>query len=285
MNEEMKVKVISDVTKSFCNVVGKIIEPHGLDKAILNSNVGIIEEISKSSHLNPLDKAAIINNYKQIIKEYKNCEEVIEKAKAFLSLKADPKKVDEDWFTFFFDKVKLISNENVQEMWAKILAGEVNQPGKFSKSLIHSLSVIDDSQARVFCNISRYCMHEKNSENIHPIIFIASNVDTYKALGIDFESLIELQNLGLLQCNFEKEFIFTGRKYLVYGNRVIEVYGTQKSKKKIKVGNVLLTKNGQTLYEIVEPIYKEFDNNILEFIVDKLIKRKCEIIINNKRID
>ena len=182
----MKVKVISDVTKSFCNVVGKIIEPHGLDKAILNSNVGIIEEISKSSHLNPLDKAAIINNYKQIIKEYKNCEEVIDKA---------------------------------------------------------------------------------------------------KALGIDFESLIELQNLGLLQCNFEKEFIFTGRKYLVYGNRVIEVYGTQKSKKKIKVGNVLLTKNGQTLYEIVDPIYKEFDNNILEFIVDKLIKRKCEIIINNKRID
>ena len=161
----------------------------------------------------------------------------------------------------------------------------LGQPGKFSKSLIHSLSVIDNSQAKVFCNISRYCMHEKNSENIHPIIFIASNVDTYKALGIDFESLVELENLGLLQCNFEKEFIFTGRKYLVYGNRVIEIYGTQKSKKKIKVGNVLFTRNGLALYEIVDPIYKEFDNNILEFIVDKLIKRKCEIIINNKRID
>ena len=38
-------------------------------------------------------------------------------------------------------------------------------------------------------------MHEKNSENIHPIIFIASNVDTYKALGIDFESLVELETL------------------------------------------------------------------------------------------
>lgn len=285
MTEGTKIKVISDVVKNFCNVIGKIIEPHGLDKAILNGNESIIEEISKNSQLDPLYRAAIINNYKQIIREYKNCEEVIDKAKSFLSLEAEPEKVDDDWFTFFFDKVKLISNENVQEMWAKILAGEVNQPGKFSKSLIHSLSVIDNSQAKVFCNISRYCMHEKNSENIHPIIFIASNVDTYKALGIDFESLVELENLGLLQCNFEKEFIFTGRKYLVYGNRVIEIYGTQKSKKKIKVGNVLFTRNGLALYEIVDPIYKEFDNNILEFIVDKLIKRKCEIIINNKRID
>lgn len=283
MSEEMKV--ISDITKSFCNIVGKIIEPHGLDKAVLNGNESIIEEISKNPHLNPLERAAIINNYKQIIKEYKNCKEVIDKAKSFLLLKAEPEKVNGDWFVFFFDKVKLISDENIQEMWAKILAGEVNQPGKFSKSLIHTLSVIDDSQARVFCNISRYCMREKNSENIHPIIFIATNVDTYKALGIDFESLVELENLGLLQCNFEKEFIFSERKYLVYRNRVIEIYGTQKSKNKIKVGNVLFTKNGQALYKIVDPIYKEFDNNILEFIVDKLIKRKCEIIINNKRIE
>ena len=70
-----------------------------------------------------------------------------------------------------------------------------------------------------------------------------------------------------------------------FRNSCFLLNGKQKTKKKIKVGNVLLTKNGQTLYEIVEPIYKEFDNNILEFIVDKLIKRKCEIIINNKRID
>jgi hypothetical protein len=44
---------------------------------------------------------------------------------------ADP--VDEDWIARFFESAKDVSSEQMQRLWAKILANEVVRPGSFSK--------------------------------------------------------------------------------------------------------------------------------------------------------
>ena len=38
---------------------------------------------------------------------------------------------DFDWFVRFFEASGNISNEQMQELWARVLAGEVNTPGTF----------------------------------------------------------------------------------------------------------------------------------------------------------
>lgn len=116
-------------------------------------------------------------------------------AGAFISENAQPEKVEEDWFAFFFDKVKIVTNEAVLNMWSRILAGEVNKPGSFSRSLLHTLSIMSSAQAELFCNISRFCMYEyKNEDVVIPLIFIASNVEAYEDSRITEEGLFELEN-------------------------------------------------------------------------------------------
>jgi hypothetical protein len=42
---------------------------------------------------------------------------------------ATPEKLEDDWITNFFDKCRLISDEEMQTLWSKVLAGEANAPG------------------------------------------------------------------------------------------------------------------------------------------------------------
>jgi hypothetical protein len=51
------------------------------------------------------------------------------------------KPVSEDWVTRFFEECQDISDEQMQEIWAKILAGEVARPGSFEP---RTLSVVRD---------------------------------------------------------------------------------------------------------------------------------------------
>lgn len=158
-------------------------------------------------------KVAFLGSYKKMIKEYSNCTKVVDLAMEHISENARPQDVEKDWFSFFFDKVRLTSNESVQNMWAKILANEVNEPGKYSRSLLHTLSIMSVSQAELFCNISRFCMYEyKNEEVIHPFLFVSKNVEAYQKSNIHASGLMDLEHLGLIQCDFKDEFVFLRKK-------------------------------------------------------------------------
>src|SRR4051812_31879633 len=66
-------------------------------------------------------------------KKQKNIEDITRKALPELSDNSQPAEVDDDWLTNFFDKCRLISDEEMQGLWSKVLAGEANSPGMYSK--------------------------------------------------------------------------------------------------------------------------------------------------------
>ena len=55
--------------------------------------------------------------------------------------------VDPDWFQQYCELVLEISNKNMQQLWAKILAGEIATPGKFSLKTLHSLKRMSYKEA------------------------------------------------------------------------------------------------------------------------------------------
>lgn len=63
-------------------------------------------------------------------------------------------EVDHDWTARFFNDVQDVSSEEMQELWAKILAGEVERPGSTS---IRTLNVLKDMNLRVARIFSRFC--------------------------------------------------------------------------------------------------------------------------------
>ena len=193
--------------------------------------------------------------------------------------------MDEDWFYFFFDKVKLISDETLQNMWSRILSGEINSPGLYSKTLMHTLSIMSKEQASVFTNIARFCLVDGADYSlVHPLLFVSVNRAAYKKYGITVQNLKSLERLGLLFCDFKDEFVFEKKKVFRTGNNIIEVYGDPNNKNVIKAGNVVLTDDGQSLFSLVPDEEKHYRSEVLEHIVTKFELRNCSVFINGKKV-
>ena len=63
---------------------------------------------------------------------------------------------DFDWFIRFYEAVGNISNQEMQEKWAKILAGEISKPASFSLSTIDALKNMGQKDAILFEKICNF---------------------------------------------------------------------------------------------------------------------------------
>ena len=114
------------------------------------------------------------------------------------------------------------------------------------------------------------------------MLFVATNVEAYERSQIYSTGLLELEQLGLIQCDFKNEYVFLKKKILRYGNKVLEVYGDPQNESKIYAGNVRFTFDGRNLYKVVGDSYKGYNSEILDFIITKFRRRNCSIVVNNR---
>jgi len=63
--------------------------------------------------------------------------------------------VDKDWIIRFFNSVEDISNQDLQQIWSKILAGEIKQPKSFSVRTLELLHNISYEEAMLFEKICK----------------------------------------------------------------------------------------------------------------------------------
>jgi hypothetical protein len=105
---------------------------------------------------------------------------------------ADVQKLDEDWLANTYKKAAEYSDDEVQELWAKIIAGEVIQQGSFSRNTVNTLNNLDKHQLQLFetlCNLSFDC---------GSILIYESNDSFLKTKGLNFLAIQELEQLGLI---------------------------------------------------------------------------------------
>ncbi len=68
--------------------------------------------------------------------------------------------VDEDWTTRFFDYAADISDEEMQLLWAKVLAGEVKQPKSYSLRTLEVLRNLSKGEAVIFLDFARLAIFD-----------------------------------------------------------------------------------------------------------------------------
>jgi hypothetical protein len=61
---------------------------------------------------------------------------------------AEPPTLDEDWMNSFARFAEDASSEQLQALWGRVLAGEIRQPGKFSKRTLRFVSELDQQTAK-----------------------------------------------------------------------------------------------------------------------------------------
>lgn len=282
-----------------------IIRPKSLESVIIGQHEKLLTHIMEDDRYDWKTKTLILSGYSHFVKKNENCVDIVEKALDYIEPGKDPRHVNEDWLLYFYELAGLVSDESVQQIWAKVLGGEVNAPGTFSKLFLHTLGVMSSENARLLCNLAMFCFGDAADSDlygrdgrydvtdhaektqlpiVHPLIYIRSHQRTYGKRAITPEGLMELESLGLIHCNFEKEFQFDKKKVLTYGNRVIEIYGDKDNGDAILAGNVIFTKEGMMYYKIIGDEYKMYQSEILEFIVLKLWRRNCDVYINGRHI-
>lgn len=102
---------------------------------------------------------------------------------------------DSDWIARFFRIAEDITTEQMQDLWGKVLSGEVKRPGSFSLRTLDILKNISQREAETFVRLARIAFIDRDN-------VIVPNPDDEKFLeehyGIRFVDLLLLREIGLL---------------------------------------------------------------------------------------
>lgn len=160
--------------------------------------------------------------------------------------------VDDDWITRFFNIVKDISNEEMQLVWGKILAGEIQQPERFSLRTLDVLRNVSKTEAMCFQKLCN-CAIQFGED-----IIIPNNLSLLKSKGISYTDLVDLSEAGLLNL---KELTTAGTEFpdnvtmhmqLCNKTHLIHITGKTEGVTRIEYGLYKFTRAGSELYSVLE---------------------------------
>ena len=132
-----------------------------------------------------------INNTAQIIKHYAD-----QRQKEQFGYNESKDEINDDWFSYWHEKSKLVSDEHMQQVQAKILNSEVNSQGSVSKRTLEFLSKVEKSELEAF---SKLCQFEVEiAHNLYQPMILEDYYDkdnvyienTPDALGMPFDQII-----------------------------------------------------------------------------------------------
>ena len=232
--------------EKIADAVGGIFKPYQIVR-VAKADVEA-ERIRAESqiHITDLHRRAMFRFLEEEAKKQLNIEGITQQALPLLTKESKPEKVDDDWITNFFDKGRIISDQQMQLLWSKILAGEANSPGTFSKKTVNLLSDLDKDDAALFGHL---CGFGWVIGNFVPLVFDVQN-EIYNRQGIYFSSLSHLESLGLVHFNNLVGFMHVQLPKVLpvhYYGRSVELTLPQETDNELLLGNVLLTKAGDEL--------------------------------------
>ena len=184
---------------------------------------------------------------KRETKRQKNIEAITAQAAGALPESVSEKPVDEDWVTQFFNHCQDISNEEMQSLWARLLAGEVAKPGSFSLRTLALVQVMGKDDANIF---TRFCSLVWQTPNgLTPIVPDLEKVDSLVGVQLGFMDFIRLDSLGLIRFAEVAGFrlTFTDDPHLIYHYYGRQHILTKQGARDLNIGKAILTEVGKEL--------------------------------------
>lgn len=153
---------------------------------------GNLEELNiNNTDLKALETRANIRINQQQLRKQKNLENVVGKAyNELIGKKIDSNvEIDEDLIIRFFDDAENISDDQVQTLWARILAGEVLKPRTYSYRFLSVLKNISKQEFDII-------------QKIAPLICENAIIKDYESLkykGITKQDISILDDMGIIK--------------------------------------------------------------------------------------
>jgi hypothetical protein len=221
-----------------------------------------------------LQKRALSRFVAEESKKQDNMEKITEKALPLLNKDSEPQKMENDWITNFFDKCRIISDEEMQIIWARVLAGEANSPGAFSKRTVNLLSSLDKKDAKLFTQL---CGFQWELTKNYVLIF-DEHALIYNNKEINFETLNHLANIGLISI-YPFGYNLTGvskKGKVSYFGKVVLLELKKEKENEFSIGKALLTNVGEQMAKIcgAKPV-----DGFFEYVMEKWEKDGLKVSI------
>jgi hypothetical protein len=261
------------------DAVGGILKPWQIRRvAQAEAEADRIRAVSQIK-ITDLQNRALRRFLNEEVKKQNNIEAITIMAIPGLQPNAEPQKMDDDWISNFFDKCRLISDKEMQLLWAKILAGEVNEPGTFSKRTINFVSTLDKDDAVIFKSM---CSFNWEMGDTVPIVFEVRD-EIYLQNNLNFELIKHLDDIGLI--SFDSlggyKILHISKKISVtYFGRTAFIEFKNDEGNELVMVHVLLSKVGLELARVCEaqPIPGFF-----EYVIEKWKKKPPVMSISESK--
>ena len=198
-----------------------------------------------------------------------NLANILSKALPMLDEDADPSLVSDDWIANWRDKARLISDEEMTLLWAQLLASEANSPGSKSRKAVNVLADLEPEDAKLFralCNFRLLEMRNlpitfpgapppprsrfNKAPNPPLLVVLDPQNELYSAKGVDFESLVHLESLGLAKVTPQGHQKGPGKITLVHSKGFLILT----AESPVPLGQAYLTTSGSQLAELCLPL-------------------------------
>jgi hypothetical protein len=222
--------------------------------------------------IDQLQRRAVARFIAEEAKKQDNIENITRKAIPLLSESSTPQEMENDWITNFFDKCRIISDNEMQLLWSKVLAGEANSPGSFSKRTVNSLASLDKADAQSFTSL---CGFTWDVKGLVPLVF-DYQASIYVDQGVSFGHLIHLDDIGLIR--FEAlGFSETDLPQTIvakYYGIPVNIKFKKPANNELDVGYIIFTETGTQLARIcgAEPV-----DGFLDYVLEHWTKKGLTI--------
>lgn len=230
------------------DAVGGIAKPWQIKRVASAEAEADIIRAHAQIQISELQQRALVRMVHEEGQKQENIESITAKAIPLLAEQAKPEAVERDWLSHFFDRCRLVSDNEMQSLWAGILAGQANSPGKFSRRTVELASSLDKADAQLF---TKFCSFAWMIGDLTALVHDPSQ-EIYMRHEIHFSSLTHLDDIGLITYNNLTGFVRKGlgkyATFFYYGRPVTVEFPNDQNE--LQIGKVLFTRAGKELAEI-----------------------------------
>ena len=239
---------IPGFSNSVSLIIGSIITAVFLRR---NTQAQEFEKIKANKFAEVVDD--LLESGKMTLTEYyktKNFLDIAEIADGMVqkkSNKSNGKQYNFDWFIRYYEASGNISDKEMQILWAKILAGEIEKPSSYSLRTLDVLRNISKEEAERFVKICNAAIKIESGKYAIPADhdYISKNI-------INYSDILMLKEIGLINSgsgiyindDLESD---TESKLYMYGSLIVKAIACEKRKFSLRVypftnvGNELAT--------------------------------------------
>ena len=131
---------VKSIVDKVSRAMGFLYEPIHIErKARAEANAALIAAQGDIAVNETLRRALSRLASEEVLKQ-QTIEDITEKASHYVSDAATPDNVDDDWIRNLFDKARIVTNEEMKDLWARLLARESDSPSSVSRATVNIVS-------------------------------------------------------------------------------------------------------------------------------------------------